>query len=159
MGMNSSPNSHQPSNPPKDPKPEEMVMPPLPRPLLSRTSKRPLPPESLRDSMMDNHSSKLPERCRPSRECSHKSMIWREDSVSCNPSSQSSRTPSRPSKRSLMSEEWERNERTHDSHQSFLNILTIWLNDKPTEVRQVNIYPSSPRKALNLITNDLQICI
>merc|ERR1719263_1748453 len=35
---------------------------------------------------------------------------WKEDLVSCNPSSQSSRTPSRPSKRSLMSEEWERNE-------------------------------------------------
>merc|ERR1711939_954928 len=42
--------------------------------------------------------------------CSHKSMIWREDSVSCNPLSQFSRTPSRPSKRSLMLEEWARNE-------------------------------------------------
>merc|ERR1739841_147302 len=42
--------------------------------------------------------------------CSHKSTIWREDSVSCNLSNQFSRTPSRPSKRSLMSEEWERNE-------------------------------------------------
>merc|ERR1712226_412833 len=59
---------------------------------------------------MDNHSSKLPERWRPSKACSHKSTIWREDSVSCNPSSQSLRTPSRPSKRLLMSEEWERNE-------------------------------------------------
>merc|ERR1712153_232062 len=42
--------------------------------------------------------------------CSHRSTIWREDSVSCNPSSQSSRTPSRPSKRSSMSEVWARNE-------------------------------------------------
>merc|ERR1711957_1002477 len=58
---------------------------------------------------MDNHSSKLPER-RPSKACSHRSTIWREDSVLCNLLSQSSRTPSRPSKRSLMSEEWERNE-------------------------------------------------
>merc|ERR1719305_499275 len=60
---------------------------------------------------MDNHSSKLPERGRPLKACSHKSTIWREDSVSCNPLSQSSRTPSRPSKRSLTSEVWERNER------------------------------------------------
>merc|ERR1719231_1323573 len=45
------------------------------------------------------------------RAFSHKSTIWREDSVSCNPLSQSSRTPSRPSKRSSMSEEWVRNER------------------------------------------------
>merc|ERR1712091_388064 len=59
---------------------------------------------------MDNHSLKLPERWRPSRACSHKSTIWKEDSVSCNPSSQSLRTPSRPSKRSLMSEVWERSE-------------------------------------------------
>merc|ERR1712150_106241 len=59
---------------------------------------------------MDNHSLKLPERLRPSKACSHKSTIWKEDLVSCNPSSQSSRTPSRPSKRSLMSEEWERSE-------------------------------------------------
>merc|ERR1712195_79994 len=62
---------------------------------------------------MDNHSSKLPERLRPSKACSHRSTIWREDSVSCNLSSQSSRTPSRPSKRSLTSEEWERNEMPH----------------------------------------------
>merc|ERR1740116_269686 len=41
---------------------------------------------------------------------SHKSTIWKEDSVSCNPSNQSSRTPSRPSKRSLMSVVWARNE-------------------------------------------------
>merc|ERR1712166_759593 len=59
---------------------------------------------------MDNHSLKSPERRRPSKACSHRSTIWREDSVSCTLSSQSSRTPSRPSKRSLMSEEWERNE-------------------------------------------------
>merc|ERR1712227_98246 len=57
---------------------------------------------------MDNHSLKLPERCRPSRACSHKSTIWKEDSVSCSPSSQSSRTPSRPSKRSLTLEVWAR---------------------------------------------------
>merc|ERR1719473_2472584 len=43
--------------------------------------------------------------------CSHKSTIWREDSVSCNPLNQFSRTPSRPSKRLSMSEEWARNER------------------------------------------------
>merc|ERR1719324_1669153 len=59
---------------------------------------------------MDNHSLSSPERLRPSRECSHRSTIWREDSVSCSPSSQSLRTPSRPSKRSSMSEEWARNE-------------------------------------------------
>merc|ERR1711988_1459790 len=53
---------------------------------------------------MDNHSLRSPERWRPSRECSHRSTIWREDSVSCSPSSQSLRTPSRPSKRSSMSE-------------------------------------------------------
>merc|ERR1711957_727619 len=64
---------------------------------------------------MDNHSLRSPERRRPSKACSHKLTIWREDSVSCNPSSQSSKTPSRPSKRSSMSEEWERNEiPTHD---------------------------------------------
>merc|ERR1712032_1734827 len=49
-------------------------------------------------------------KIRPSRACSHRSTIWREDSVSCSLSSQSSRTPSRPSKRSSMSEEWARNE-------------------------------------------------
>merc|ERR1719353_1566038 len=59
---------------------------------------------------MDNHSLRSPERLRPSRVCSHRSTIWREDSVSCSPSSQSSRTPSRPSRRSSMSEEWARNE-------------------------------------------------
>merc|ERR1712028_212561 len=42
--------------------------------------------------------------------CSHRSTIWREDSVSCNLLSQSSRTPSRPSRRSSMSEAWARNE-------------------------------------------------
>merc|ERR1712228_162698 len=64
---------------------------------------------------MDNHSLKLPERLRPSKECSHKSTIWKEDSVSCNQSSQSSRTPSRPSKSSLMLEVWERSEDLTDS--------------------------------------------
>merc|ERR1719164_392740 len=59
---------------------------------------------------MDNHSSRSPERLRPSRECSHRSTIWREDSVSCSLLSQFSRTPSRPSRRSSMSEEWERDE-------------------------------------------------
>merc|ERR1712166_648370 len=111
--MNSSPNSPLPSHLLKDPRPEEMETPPLPRPLPSRTSKNPLPPESSRDSMTDNHSLRSPERGRPSKACSHRSTIWREDSVSCNLSSQSSRTPSRPSKRSLMSEEWERNEMPH----------------------------------------------
>merc|ERR1719361_2024962 len=59
---------------------------------------------------MDNHSLRLPEKGRPSKACSHKSMIWREDSVSCNPLSQFSKTPSRPSKRSLMSEVWAKSE-------------------------------------------------
>merc|ERR1712166_588910 len=59
---------------------------------------------------MDNHLLRSPERWRPLKACSHRSTIWREDSVSCNLLSQSLRTPSRPSKRSLMSEEWERNE-------------------------------------------------
>merc|ERR1719499_819225 len=44
----------------------------------------------------------------------------REDSVSCNPSSQSLRTPSRPSRRSSMSEAWARNEQT-TSDQRLLN--------------------------------------
>merc|ERR1711998_327587 len=43
---------------------------------------------------------------------------WREDSESCNPSSQSSRTPSRPSKRSSMSEVWARNELLHQVNRS-----------------------------------------
>merc|ERR1712184_92217 len=62
---------------------------------------------------MDNPSLKLPERGKPAKVCSHKSTIWREDLVSCNPSSQSLRTPSRPSKRSSMSEVWERSENRH----------------------------------------------
>merc|ERR1711898_34244 len=57
--MTSSLTSRAPSHPPSPPKPEEMVMPPLPRPLPSRTSKKPLLPESSRDSMTDNHSSKF----------------------------------------------------------------------------------------------------
>merc|ERR1719478_128645 len=63
---------------------------------------------------MDNHSLKLLEKLRPLKACSHKSTIWKEDLVSCNPSNQYSRTPSRPSKRSLMSEAWARNEHTDD---------------------------------------------
>merc|ERR1719263_1580819 len=59
---------------------------------------------------MDNHSLRLPERLRPSKACSHKLMIWKEDLVSCNQLSQSSRTPSSPSKRSSMPEVWERSE-------------------------------------------------
>merc|ERR1719263_1176570 len=59
---------------------------------------------------MDNHSLKLPERSKPSKECSHKLTIWKEDLVLCNLSSQYLRTPSRPSKRSSMSEEWARSE-------------------------------------------------
>merc|ERR1719473_226710 len=76
---------------------------------------------------MDNHSLKLPERCKPSRECSHKSTIWREDSVSCNLLSQSSRTPSRPSKRSLMSEVWERNEHLPELMSPVFNIFNLTL--------------------------------
>ena len=92
-------------------KPEEMPMPLLPRLLPSRTSKKHSLLEFLRDLMMDNHSLKLPERWKPSKECSHKLTIWKEDSVSCNQLSQFSKTPSKPSKRSLMSEEWERSEK------------------------------------------------
>merc|ERR1711924_197194 len=44
------------------------------------------------------------------------STIWREDSESCSPSSQSLRTPSRPSRRSSMSEAWARNEQTTSDH-------------------------------------------
>jgi hypothetical protein len=62
LKMSSSSTSSPPSHLPSHPRPEEMVMPPLPRPLPSRTSKKLLPPESSRDSMTDNHSSKLPER-------------------------------------------------------------------------------------------------
>merc|ERR1719327_1240837 len=72
---------------------------------------------------MYNHSSKLPERSRPSRACSHKSTIWKEDLVSCNPSSQSSRTPSRPSKRSSMSEEWERSEHLHGERHPYTKMI------------------------------------
>merc|ERR1719378_1045507 len=71
-------------------------------------------------------------KIRPSRACSPRSTIWREDSVSCSPSSQSLRTPSRPSRRSLMSEEWERNEhlprhpRKHMSESLFIfNYLEV----------------------------------
>merc|ERR1712166_1421574 len=49
-------------------------------------------------------------KMKPSRACSHRSTIWREDSVLCSLSSQSLRTPSRPSRRSSMSEVWARNE-------------------------------------------------
>merc|ERR550525_723166 len=55
-------------------------------------------------------------KMKPSRACSHKLTIWREDSVSCSPSSQSLRTPSRPSRRSSMSEAWARNEQTTSDH-------------------------------------------
>merc|ERR1712006_44043 len=55
-------------------------------------------------------------KMKASKACSHRSTIWREDSVSCNPLSQSSRTPSRPSKRSSMSEEWARNEQVELVH-------------------------------------------
>merc|ERR1711907_772299 len=48
-----------PSTPPRDPRPEVMPTPPLPRPP-SITSRRPLPLESSRDSMMDNHSLRSP---------------------------------------------------------------------------------------------------
>merc|ERR1719498_1292312 len=109
------------SPPLSPPRPEVTVTPLLPRPLPSRTSKRPLPLESSRDLMTDNHSSRSPERRRPSKVCSHRSTIWREDSVSCNPLSQSSRTPSRPSRRSSMSEEWERNEQPSLCRSGFIS--------------------------------------
>merc|ERR1712028_136214 len=107
---NSSSTLSPPSPPLSPPRPEVTVTPLLPRPLPSRTSKKPLPLESSRDSMTDNHSLRSLERRRPSKVCSHRSTIWREDSVSCSLSSQFLRTPSRPSKRSLTSEEWVRNE-------------------------------------------------
>merc|ERR1712071_660435 len=122
LKMTSSPNFPTPSPPLSIPRPEVMEMPPLPRPPPSRTSKNPSPPESSRDSMTDNHSLRSPERWRPSKACSHKSTIWREDSVSCNLLSQSSRTPSRPSKRSSMSEEWVRNEHLQSDHFTCLSI-------------------------------------
>merc|ERR1712076_256954 len=78
---------------------------------------------------MDNHSLRSPERWRPSKACSHRSTIWREDSVSCNPSSQSSRTPSRPSKRSSMSEVWTRNELLHQ-----VNRVTEKLTTEPAHI-------------------------
>merc|ERR1739842_11042 len=59
-------------------------------------------------------------KMKPSRACSHRSTIWREDLVSCSLLSQSSRTPSRPSRRLSMSEEWERNEH-HEPLSSSLN--------------------------------------
>merc|ERR1712100_423455 len=43
-------------------RPETIRLPLLPRPLPSRTSRRPSPLESSRDLMMDNHSSRLLER-------------------------------------------------------------------------------------------------
>merc|ERR1712230_184342 len=85
-----------------------METPLLPRPLPSRTSKA-LTARILK-RLDDGQPLVEVARKRPLRACSHKSMIWREDSVSCNPLSQFSRTPSRPSKRSLTLEEWERNE-------------------------------------------------
>merc|ERR1712151_785446 len=60
--------------------------------------------------------------------CSHKSTIWREDLVSCNPLSQYSRTPSRPSKRSLMSEVWARNERLSVIVQSFTQVTLLLMS-------------------------------
>merc|ERR1719316_164264 len=58
---------------------------------------------------MDNHSLRSP-KDEGHRGYAAISTIWREDSVSCNLLSQSSRTPSRPSRRSSMSEVWARNE-------------------------------------------------
>ena len=106
FSLNSNLNSPQPSIP----KPTESMMPLLPRLLPSRTSKKPSLLESWRDSMMDNHSLKLPERWKPSKECSHKSMIWKEDSVSCNLLSQFLKMPLKLYKKLLMSEEWEESE-------------------------------------------------
>merc|ERR1719198_924576 len=64
-------------------------------------------------------------KIRPSRACSHRSTIWREDSVSCNLLSQFSRTPSRPSRRSSMSEVWARNE--HHEHELPSNLMILLL--------------------------------
>jgi len=83
-----------------------METPQLQRLLLSRTSRKLLLPEFLRDSMMVNLLLRSLEKWKPLRVCSHRSMIWREDSVSCNLSNQSSRMLSRPSKKSLMSVVW-----------------------------------------------------
>ncbi len=66
VAANSSSTSSPPSPPLSPPRPEVTVTPLLPRPLPSRTSKRPLPLESSRDLMTDNHSSRSPERWRPS---------------------------------------------------------------------------------------------
>merc|ERR1719215_2256822 len=63
---------------------------------------------------------KVARKMKPSKVCSHRATIWREGSLSCNPLSQSSRTPSRPSKRSSMSEEWARNELLHDNSSMIL---------------------------------------
>merc|ERR1719263_264509 len=81
---------------------------------------------------MDNHSLKLLERSKPSKVCSHKLTIWREDSVSCNPLSQSSRTPSRPSKRSSMSEVWARSEVPDHSMFGFHPVLCELTNYQQT---------------------------
>merc|ERR1712147_447459 len=59
---NSSSTSSPPSPPLSPPRPEVTVTPLLPRPLPSRTSKRPLPLESSRDLMTDNQSSRTPSR-------------------------------------------------------------------------------------------------
>merc|ERR1719224_222768 len=82
---------------------------------------------------MDNHSLKLLERLRPSKVCSHKLTIWKEDLVSCNPSSQSLRTPSRPSKRSSMSEVWERSENRHSlmTNHSYFDCFVIYRSEQP----------------------------
>ena len=114
MRTNFSYHSNQNWTLPFHPNLEEMVMPLLPRPLPSRTSRKHSLPESSRDSMTDNLWLKLPERWKPSRACSHRSTIWREDSVSCSLLSQFSRTPLRPSRRSLMSEAWARNDQHYN---------------------------------------------
>merc|ERR1711988_19145 len=48
--------------------------------------------------------------------CSPRSTIWSAASVSCSPSSPSSRTPSRPPRRSSMSSAWARSEQSWGSY-------------------------------------------
>ena len=68
--------------------------------------------------------------------------IWREDSVSCNPSSPSSRTPSRPSKRSLMSVEWVRSDKLneHSSKMNRRSFVNFFLKDEVSEERIYSYY-------------------
>merc|ERR1712054_736041 len=86
-----------------------MVMPPLPRPPHQEHPKAPYRqnPQELDDGqplVEVSRKMKAIEGMQPQINDMERRL------VSCNPSSQSSRTPSRPSKRSSMSEVWARNE-------------------------------------------------